>query len=274
MKCLILVMAFCICFRAEAAFEKSARGSAETSLGGASAALAENPWSGLSNPATLLTLTHRTVSASLVPRMFGLKELEHVAFIYVEPTSIGLFALSGSRFGFALYREIVVGVSYSARVSEKLVVGVTSNCFSLSIERYGSDRTIGIDAGAVVELALDLRWGFAAHNLNRPVAGRLSEKLPQVLITGVEYRPVERMLIAADMVKDIRYPVELHLGVQYEVLDALHLRSGTSLEPSLVTGGFGLLYPPIELDYAFSLHAVLGITHQMSVTISLEDFLP
>lgn len=263
-----LIIASC---ETRAAFEHLARGAGGIAMGGASVAELASPWAAWSNPGALPTLTDRLLSLHYSPQPFGLKELAHGSFSYVEPTSVGIFAASGSRFGFELYREVDVQLSFGTDINDLFSAGVSVHYYHLSIERYGTAQTVGVDIGVLAHLADEIRWGFAAFNVNAPTIGIAKEKLPQTFVTGVSYSPIPEGTLVADIEKDIRYPAELHVGLQYKLLDLLALRAGTTGDPSVLSAGFGIHYSIVQLDYAFTSHAELGATHQVSLSLNLGE---
>lgn len=256
-----------------AAFDRRGQGSPLMVFGGGLVASTGNPWAHFANPAILNTLPHRFLSASYSPQPFGLKELSYGAFSFVEPTSIGGFCVSGSRFGFELYREVTVSASFATTITDGFSAGANVNYYSLAIENYGSASTFGVDVGGLLAISDDVRWGFSALNLNVPAIGAAKERLPQVFATGVSYSPFEAGTVAVDLVKDIRYPMEFMIGIEYAVIEPVRLRTGTSVEPSLLNAGIGIAFSFIQLDYGFSSHTELGLTHQASLTFLLDELL-
>jgi hypothetical protein len=264
---------FVLCLRCEmhAAFEHRARGSNGVAMGGATVASLGDPWAAFSNPGGLATVDGRVLSLSYSPQPFGLRELAHGSFTFVEPAGIGTFAVSGSRYGFELYREADLQVSFGTMINDMFSAGATVHYYHLSIERYGSAHAFGVDVGLLAHLTDQFRWGFSSFNVNAPAIGRAKEKLPQVFSTGVAYSPMPEVTLAADLEKDIRYPAELHAGVQYLFLDVLAARVGTAGDPSMLTAGLGIHVSVMCLDYAFAEHQDLGPTHQVSLSLFLGE---
>lgn len=271
MKHAVLALLVLACCETHSAFEHVARGAGWIAMGGASVAELANPWTAWSNPGGLPALNERLLSLHYSPQPFGLKELAQAAFSYVEPTSVGVFAASGSRFGFELYREIDVQLSFGTKVNDLFSAGASVHYYHLGIERYGAAQTVGVDIGILVQLTDEIRWGFAAFNVNAPTIGDAKEKLPQTFVTGVAYSPIPEGTLVADLEKDIRYPAELHVGFQYTLLDLLALRAGTTGDPSILSAGLGIRYSVVQLDYAFTNHAELGATHQVSLSLHLGE---
>jgi hypothetical protein len=270
MKLLLFLLFFAVTV-AQGAFESLARGSASIAMGGIAVALADNPWAAFGNPGALGVQNTRSLSLFYSPQPFGLKELSHGSFSYIEPVSFGSFALSGSRFGFALYRELDFQLSFGSSLTDIVSIGGTVHYYSLTIERYGSASSLGADIGILTRLAEEIHWGFAATNINVPTLGSAREKLPQVFTTGVAYAPHPDVTLALDFVKDVRYPLELRAGAQYLLLNTLALRAGTTQEPSMLSGGIGLVLPFVTVDYAYTGHSELGSSHQFSLSLFIGE---
>lgn len=254
-----------------AAFEHLPHGGRSAAMGNALVALAGNEWSAFVNPALLRTCDERMISLSYAPQPFQLSELARAAASFIEPTSLGTFSLSASRFGFELYKETRLALSYATDLADIVGGGVTLNYYSLGIQNYGSASSFGIDVGLTVAISDELGWGFSAFNINAAAIGAAKEKLPQLFSTGVAFEPVRNAVIAASIVKDIRYAAELHLGVEYTFIDALALRAGTTNDPNTLNAGVGISYAFARFDYAFSSHSELGVTHQFSISLKLGD---
>lgn len=270
MRRFVLVCMFLCSQRAPGAFEREAQGCVSMGLGGTCIPDSHNPWALAVNPAASGPLSNRSLSVSYRPHAFGLPELARGSFTVVEPFSWGWLALSGSYFGKKVYRETSCSIACASKVPGGLVLGVAANAYVLGIERYGSAHTFGVDVGLSSEVADGVWWSAAALNVNRPRIGRDGEALPQVLWLSLAFRPIPLATLAADLVKDNRYPYELHVGIGYELMGMVAVRAGVVSDPPLQTAGVGLRLDHVQFDYALSDHAQLGLTHQISLTIHLN----
>jgi hypothetical protein len=262
---LILVCATAV--PAIGAFEGIALGGRSAAMGGASLAVIAPEVNVAVNPSLAASPVHCTISLNYVPQVFGLPELSHGSFGLIVPTSIGAFAVSGSRFGFDLYREVGLAVTYARRLSKELMVGACLEWYSLVIQSYGSATTIGTDVGLVASLSKNIHWGFSARNVNAPRIGVEKERLPRVFSTGVSYQPTDELTIAVDLIKDVLYPTELRVGAEYSFLDLMDVRGGTSSDPPMYTAGIGIHISSFRLNYALCHHQDLGTTHQIGLSI-------
>jgi hypothetical protein len=116
-------------------------------------------------------------------------------------------------------------------------------------------------------LTPEATFGCTLFNLSAPTIGRGKERLPQAIALGVAYQPLGSLLLAADVVKDVAFPTEVHLGVSYQILDCLSLRAGATDQPSTYSAGIGVLHAFFTLDYGFAVHSELGFTHSFSLTL-------
>lgn len=249
-----------------AGFERSDAGARVVALGSAFVGMADDSWAVFYNPAGLSRGRLPEISAFYSPQPFGLNELRSVAFVAFYPTSFGALGASVRSFGFSLYKETSVGVSYANEIGG-ILVGTTLNYHSVSISRYGSAGTLGIDVGILVPVFQNLGWGIATKNINAPKIGEAREKLPQTFTAGISYQPLSSLSFVLDYAKEIGFAAGPRFGLEYWIVDAIALRTGVASEPSSYALGLGFRYSFIQLDYVFTTHRELGLTHQASITL-------
>jgi len=218
------------------------------------------------NPAGLGVMAHRELTLFYC-NPFGLRELTYGTGVGVLPTRMGVLALGFQSFGNRLYRESSFILSYGNLYGEDLCYGFNLRYMRLEIQGYGSDAALGVDTGLLIRLSRRIKWGFFARNLNRPIIGEKKEDIPQTYSTGLSLKPTENVLLALDLYKDVRFPVEVRFGTELKVLGSLYLRTGVGSNPSRFSTGIGISIGYLQIDYAFHTHQDLGLTHQISVTL-------
>lgn len=249
-------------------FENLDIGARPIGMGGAFTSIANNTNAIYFNPSGISQLIFREFSIFYSPAPYGLSELKHGAFSYVEPTKYGAFGLSGKTYGFELYKEFTGTLTYANNYKRKVYYGANFNYYNLKIERYGSASTFGIDIGMLAYLTDFMRFGFTAANLNRPSIGQNKDKLPQIYRAGLSFQLRKDLNVALDVEKDTRYTVSFKSGFEYNILDMLDVRAGVSSEPTKFSAGIGFSYSLFQIDYGFYNHPDLGLTHQGSVIIN------
>jgi len=255
---------------AHGAFEPFAEGARSAGRGEAVAACSGDVWIVFLNPAVLPTVGERRLSVTVVPHRFGLRELGRAAFVYAEPFPWGCLSLGGTKSGFDLYKELTLKGACGFNLAGDLQLGIALTWYHLSIAGYGSAWTVGVDAGLRLLLSEVFACGVAASNINAPAVGSAREKIPQAFSTGIMASPLESVHLSLDLIKDVRFPACLKMGVEVSLLETLALRCGTSTDPSMVACGLGLTALFMQIDYAMTYHSVLGMTHLFTFSLSLE----
>ena len=262
----VLLIILVVFETASAGFEHRDVGGRSRALGGAYTGLADDVWAVFCNVGGCSQLTMNEVSFYYAPQPFGLGELSYGAAALALPTSFGVVGISGSRYGFDLYREFSVGISFARKI-DGVGIGISLNYYSVSIQNYGSAGTIGFDVGVHVPIIPGLSSGITIKNMNAPTIGISKEKLPQKFSMGVAYTPAQSISVAVDYQKETGFDASPRLGFEYRVIESVALRGGMSDEPSQSSCGIGFRYSTMELDYALSRHQDLGWSHQASITL-------
>lgn len=249
-------------------FAQYAPGAKQISMANSDVALANDVFSIFSNPAGLSQFNWREVGIYYSPAPFGLTELSNGYIAYNEPFDFGSLSIGGMTYGFDLYRESKIVLGYSYNYENILFAGISVNYHNYSIQNYGSTGAFYINAGGLVYILNKLRWGFYVENLNKATVADIDDQIPMVLVTGLSYDIIDDFSLNFALEKDIRYNPSVKIGFEYNIIEYLSLRAGTSNEPSRFTAGLGINYSLFSLDYAFFTHQDLGLSHQAGIIIS------
>jgi hypothetical protein len=251
-----------------AGFEFSGAGGRIGGMGGAFTGLADDAWAIWFNAGGLARISNAAVSAYHAPGLYGLNELSSTMIVAALPTSFGSLGLSWRTFGTgSLYKESTIKLAYACAF-EDVDIGIALAYQGVSIERYGSASTMGVDVGILVHLGATFGVGVAAQNVNAPSLGASQENLPQMFTAGISYTPVNRLVLALDYQKGVRQDASPRAGFEYWIVESLAVRGGFQNAPSQYSSGIGARYSLVQFDYGFSIHQELGWTHHTSVTIT------
>lgn len=249
-------------------FAQYTPGARQISMANSDVALSNDVFSLFSNPAGLSQINWREVGIYYSPAPFGLTELSNGYIAYNEPFNFGSLSIGGMTYGFELYRESKVVLGYSYNYENILFAGISINYHNYSIQNYGSTGVFYLNVGGLVYILDKLRWGFYVDNLNKASVANLDDQIPMVFVTGLSYDVINDFSLNFALEKDIRFNPSVKFGVEYDIIEYLSLRAGTSNEPSRFTAGVGINYSLFSLDYAFFTHQDLGLTHQAGIIIS------
>jgi hypothetical protein len=250
------------------AYTQYSPGARQISMANSDVALANDVFSIFNNPAGLSQLNWREVGIYYSPAPFGLTELSNGYVAYNEPFDFGSISIGGMTYGFELYRESKIVLGYSYNYENILFAGATINYHSFSIQNYGSTSAIYFNIGGLVYILDELRWGFTVSNLNRASIADIDDQIPMILATGFSYDILQNFSLNFSLEKDISFDPSVQFGIEYDIIEYISLRAGTSNDPSRFTAGLGINYSIFSLDYAFFTHQNLGLTHQAGIILS------
>lgn len=244
-------------------------GAKQLGMSNSDIALSNDVFTIFNNPAGLSQMNWREVGFFYSPAPFGLKQLSSGFLAYHEPTSFGSLGLGLMTYGFELYRENKLTLTYSNSLDKKYFIGTNVNLHSLTIKNYGSDFIYSLDLGALIYFTDDLRWGVFVKNLNRATWQNDSEPIPVVFKSGFSYDLIRSFSLNVNIEKELLFDPNINFGLNYDLLDFISIRTGFSTFPSRFSAGVGFYYKNFQFDYAMNHHQVLGFTHQFGLLISL-----
>lgn len=249
-----------------AQFEFSNTGARAIGLNGAFTSLSDNSLAIFYNPAGLGQISFREVSAYYGPSLYGISEISTAAITYTEPMEFGTFGLGLKTYGFDLYRESELILSYGNNYRNKIFWGINLNYYNLIIQNYNSANALGADIGGLAYLTEFLRWGFFAGNITGSTIGESRQKITQIYRTGFTIQPKSDLNMILEFEKDVKFPLSFRGGLEYFVNEYVDLRAGIGTQPDTFSGGISFNYNILQLDYSITNHQDLGMTNQFSVT--------
>ncbi len=240
-------------------------------MAGTFVALTNDVWQFAGNPAAAATL-HVPALGLASNQHYLLPELNRSTFAgggrFNDVYALGVAATT---MGFAGYREALAGITYATSVLKKVHLGARLNTQYVTIPEIGSAATVMLDAGVLVSVSKQLHFGAVAINANQARIDTLDPRaLTTLYATGLQYKPSHTLMLTLDAVQEGRYPLSLRTGIEYLPVHALRIRLGAGTEPTVFTGGVGLLYQGFALDIATRYQAQLGITPTVSIHYSFD----
>lgn len=248
-------------------FAQELPGAGQIALAHSDISSANDVFTLFNNPAGLSLLKSREIGFYYSPAPFGVKELANAFAAYCEPTQYGSFSAGYSNYGFELYKENKFAIGYGRKIANNFFIGLSSVYHSISIKNYGSKGVFVFNIGAITKLTDQVGFGFAVSNVTRSTITNESNDIPAVFWLGTDLKFVKDIVFNAAVKKEIGFNPSIRLGTEYSMLDFLKLRVGASNEPNTFSGGIGIIYNIVQVDYAFFSHPDLGLTHQFGLII-------
>ncbi|MCI0512547.1 hypothetical protein L0128_04990 [candidate division KSB1 bacterium] len=217
------------------------------------------------NPAGLARLNGFEMT-TYFSQLFGLKELNYSTLTVAQPLGRYTPAFGIHYFGYAAYRELSVNLALARHFQHKIYYGLTARYLSLTIKNYGSAATLSLDWGVILQTSPTFALGLVLKNWNRPQLE--NERLPQIISSGLAVIPFPDLILTLDLYKDIHFPLDTRVGIEYLLFQTLALRAGIASEPARLCLGCGIQVLNWRLDYAYRMHPILGGTHQVSISFA------
>jgi hypothetical protein len=258
-------------FVARAGNENTPSGAPSAGVSGASVCYSDL-WSAFNNQAGLASLKKITAGIYFENR-FNLSELGVKGFAIALPSGeSGVFALSGTYFGYSLYNEKKIGAAFSMQLGSKLKAGVQLDYLSTFIaEGYGTRTAFTGEAGILAEPLKNLLLGFHIYNPTQTkIADYADERIPVTMRMGAAYKFSEKVMVSIENEKQVDADGMFKAGIDYHIADPLWLRGGISTNPSLNSFGFGLKFGQFMFDAAASFHEALGFTPHVSLVYTTK----
>jgi len=253
-------------------FGQNLPGARQIALSNSDVALSDDVFSVFNNPAGLSQFNWREIGIYYSPAPFGLSALANGYAAYHEPIGSGAVTAGFMTYGFELYKETKIALSYSYNLKNKFFAGVTAIYHNLKIQNYGSGNSFSFNLGGLAYITNHLRMGFVIHNISRATFGKEENQIPMILNIGASYDLTNNFSFNAAIEKDIDFTAAIHFGAEYSIIKYVTLRIGFSNEPNTLSGGIGINYSLFQIDYAVFTHQDLGLTHQAGIIIHFSSF--
>ena len=243
-------------------------GARSAAMGNASVTLSDI-WSVQHNQAGLGNIKSTTAGIYL-ENCYLLNTMNVGALAVAIPTSTGTFGVVASYFGNELYKDNKFGLAFGKSFGPRFSAGIQIDyMYTILADNYGSAGAFTFEGGVIANITDKLKAGVHVFN---PIRSKLAdyndERVPTILRSGISYTFSEKVLVCAEVEKDIDYDAMLKAGIEYHIVQQFYLRAGISTNPTLNTFGFGLEIKNLKLDFSTSIHQTLGVSPQFGATYS------
>ncbi|MFC1568884.1 hypothetical protein ACFL4L_01495 [bacterium] len=235
--------------------------------------MTSDPFGYFFNPAVLGKAC--TIDAGVYhTNLFGLKELSSTTGAISLPILIGSMGFGGQSFGNPLYYETTFHCGWGLNVFPSFYIGFLGNIGQLKIMGYGSVTTFWTNTGLIYTFSENIVFGFSVININQARIGQTKIPLPQTTHIEIGYQPKKYVLCNFALNKDVRYPLEVRIGLEVCPLPFFMLRCGFTDAPQRITFGMGIQFSRLQIDYAIVDHPILNLTHHVSLIVIIKPKQP
>ena len=237
-------------------------------MGEASVTL-HDEWSALNNIGGISGV--ETPSASFAyANHYGIEGFNSMSAVLAVPCHWGVAALSIFHFGDDLYNEQKLAIGFGNKIGF-VRLGVQIDYLQYNIEGYGRKGVVLAEFGGTAELLPQLVFGAYIFNINQAtLIKEQRERVPVLMRTGLSFRPVNYLMVNAEISKDVDFKAVFMAGIEYVLKKRFYFRTGIKTNPSTNYFGLGMHAGRVQFDYAFSTTYALGFIHQASVNYQIR----
>lgn len=235
------------------------------------AASDDAPLGHLANPA-YLTLWNSSYINMSYSKPYLLREL-NAGNLRAGYSTLRFALQSGwSSFGMDAYREDVFEAACSYRPSRYLSLGCGFTHYMISIRSdvYAMRAQLNDFKAAALLLPFPwLRLGFLQENLHSLLEKSRRDLLYPNWSLGIALVPAKGVTLIYNLNRSY-YGYINSIALSVNLLPILNFRAGYSKETSMYAASMSLVIGHVNVGYGIQHHAVLGSTHSVAVTLSLE----
>lgn len=241
-------------------------GSRSAGMGRSSVAITDF-WGVMNNQAGIALFTKPIVGIYYENR-FLLNQLSTKSIAGLWPTKYGVIAASYNHFGYKLYNNQKIGITYARAFSKKLRIGLQLDYIQTTLgNNYGSKGNVTFELGIQSDITEKVTIGAWVFN---PIMVKLAEfdneKLPAVFRLGMVWHISDIFLATLEAEKNTAIsPITFRGGLEYELKNRFFFRTGFSTRKEIFSFGFGIYIKQLTFNISAIMHESLGFSPQSSL---------
>jgi hypothetical protein len=232
-----------------------------------------NAYAAYNNQAAGAYLERPTFGLYYAPVFLGQGVSNITGIIAVPVKKAGTFGLSINYFGYNLFNEKKVGLSYAMKLAKFISLGVQLDYINAKIGNgYGSKNFATFELGILAKPIDELSIAFHVYNpLKLYIDRTTGEKMQTLFRLGITYEAIKKFFISAQIEKDLKNKLIFRGGAEYTLKEIVSFRAGVATDP--VTGTFGLgvtLKQGLSFDAAFSYRGNIGFQPHFGIVYTMR----
>ena len=196
--------------------------------------------------------------------------INDAVFAFTFPIKNTALGIGASYFGDNLLNKTKL-IGAAAHTIGTTSLGLKVTYEQLSIAEVGSNGFFYIDLGGQIKMGRQFVIGMALKNLNQSKSNNSQFIAPNTLVqVGIDYHPHSKLILLAQIEKDISNPPILRLGMEYKITKHVSARTGLTPYPTSAFAGLGFTWTKMNLDFAGSYQQILGWSGGLSIGIPID----
>lgn len=218
----------------------------------------------LFNPALVSIESHKSIGVNYF-NYYGLKELGTVGMAFSYPNDILSAGANISSFGYDKYRKSMFRLFLGKSLDERWSVGVSFQYTLLQTElteenpQYLS-TDVGVSFAPVEKLLIGMLIQDCPSFCLRKNNVDIEPVVCYSLQVGFQWEVINNLVVVGNVETDKQTAVSGRFGMEYQLMDGFHVRTGMKVTPLMPTLGVGYRLSGFVIDAAAQYHPVLGVS--------------
>lgn len=178
------------------------------------------------------------------------------------PLFTGIFSAGAFRFGDDLYSEQFLAAGFAHSLGDTSLGGKV-NMLQYRADGFGTRTAFTVDVGGLTQLTPEWSVGAGIFNVSQSSLSD-DEPLPVVFVAALSWHSSGGPLLILETEKNLQAPLRIRGGMEISIRKKVFVRTGFSLQPTMLTAGVGWVTTRLKIDFATQYHQVFGFIYQAS----------
>ena len=189
----------------------------------------------------------------------------------VYPAAFGRLGASFRYFGYSMFHQMEMSISYARNLGKKIRAGVQLVYVQTGFgDIYGQRGNFTFGIGFQADISKNLVLGFSIFNpLPAKPEGEADVDIPGIYKLGLAYTVGRDLLVTVEAEKNTFWqPVVIRGGVEYRFKKQFFLRAGVATSGDIFAIGLGWRKNKLQINLAATMHQSLGFSPQASMVFA------
>ena len=250
------------------AFENRNSGAENLALGNSTIASLNNRYAIFYNPAGI-NCDRNICFSSTFRNYYGISGINRITGVTIFSLYNKKFSIGFDTFGNRLYQEnrILIGTGFT--FIDYVDIGYNINYNSVEIANYGEDNFLSFSVGFLYKITPKFSLGVTFSDIYQT---NLTENLENIIsnfAVGFSYMPATCFTLFTSISRELQYPVDYKIGLEYNVQDYIITRVGYEDSLDTISFGIGSKFNSLTFNYALRWHTWLASSHAISFEIEI-----
>jgi len=197
---------------------------------------------------------------------YNLQALNQISFSAATVSEkYGTLGFGASRFGSDLFNQSKASLGW-AKAFGIASIGIQGQWAQTAATEFPTRHYFLLNFGGLARLTSKLHFAASISNITQTKASEFQEeRIPTIVRAGIAFLPNAKVKLLSEVQKDLDLKSIVKIGLEYEFVKKVWIRTGFSSQIEQVSGGLGIQWRNFQFDYAIANHPQLGWTNSIGI---------